>query len=579
MVPVVPTRSLPFEATVLSEPSHAGASELPTLPTGNVTPNASQWQSEDWAAQADAQLARLAAWMRLRSETIPDIEADSFTSSSLRPASLKSAYSENGVVVKRGDTNDKGPDHLASLGEAIESLLLGVSKDADLRVAFKTIDVQPLEGGFETTVLVELAYSVQQRNSRWRCAWRVGPDREPSLASIRLDFYEEIERADDRSWFVDTTASVLGSAVGSEQHALGVGAWSQRLTRIDEMTLHGHHGLAVGDVNGDGRDDLYVCDGGGLPNRLYVQQPDGTVRDVSADSKTDWLESSSAALLVDLDNDGDQDLVVATIPLILVSENDGQGGFKFRGGHAAVSSAYTLAAADYDQDGDLDVYATSYSGRAGEKFGARGFEAKAPVPFHDANNGGRNALLENQGAFSFVDVTEDVGLDQNNRRFSFSAAWEDIDNDGDQDLYVANDFGRNNLYRNEGGHFEDVAAELGIEDIGAGMSVDWADSDHDGRMDLYVGNMFSAAGNRVMAQRRFTEQREDTLVSDVQRMARGNALFIATKDGNYRDVSVESGASMGQWAWSSRFVDFNNDGWEDLVVANGYLTNRRTDDL
>ena len=143
----------------------------------------------------------------------------------------------------------------------------------------------------------------------------------------------------------------------------------------------------------------------------------------------------------------------------------------------------------------------------------------------------------------------------------------------------ANDFGRNNLYRYDGGRFVDVAAELGVEDMAAGMSAVWADFNRDGRRDLYVGNMFSAAGNRVTYQRQFLAARSSTSAGGIQRMARGNTLFIARPDGRYDDVSELAAVTMGRWSWSSKAVDINNDGAQDIVVANGYLTNERTDDL
>ena len=94
------------------------------------------------------------------------------------------------------------------------------------------------------------------------------------------------------------------------------------------MTLLVRYGVAVGDVNGDGLDDLYVCQPGGLPNRLYVQNADGTATDRSREAGVDWLDLSVSALLVDLDNDGDQDLVIVTDHRLLVSSNDGTGHFK-----------------------------------------------------------------------------------------------------------------------------------------------------------------------------------------------------------------------------------------------------------
>ena len=112
--------------------------------------------------------------------------------------------------------------------------------------------------------------------------------------------------------------------------------------------------------------------------------------------------------------------------------------------------------------------------------------------------------MRNSGNGTFEDVTESSGINQNNNRYSFACGWCDYNNDGWPDLYVANDFGRKNLYRNNGdGTFRDVAAEEAVEDYGAGMSVSWFDCDNDGRQDLYVTDMYSAAGMRVVAQKEF----------------------------------------------------------------------------
>jgi hypothetical protein len=208
-----------------------------------------------------------------------------------------------------------------------------------------------------------------------------------------------------------------------------------------------------------------------------------------------------------------------------------------------------------------------------------------PMPFHDANNGGPNILWRNQGDWSFEDVTEAVGLDVNNRRYSFAASWEDYDNDGDLDLYVANDYGRNNLYRNEGRdaagmvQFNDIAGTEGVEDTSAGMSTSWADFNRDGWMDLYISNMFSGAGNRITFQRQFLAETTDETREKFQRMARGNTLYRSDGKGGFEDISLAAGVNMGRWAWGSRFVDLNNDGWDDILVANGFITAEDTDDL
>ena len=353
--------------------------------------------------------------------------------------------------------------------------------------------------------------------------------------------------------------------------------WRARIPVNLGLDVVANHGLALGDVNGDGLDDLYLCQQGGLPNRLFIQNPDGTLTDHTRQSGTGWLDYCASALIVDLDNDGDRDLAVSQDFKLLLMENDGSGRFNLSFGTSTHAQTFSISAADFDLDGDLDIYACGYNPSADRvRSGALG----EPLPYHDAQNGGANMLLSNDGSWEFNEVTENVGLNHNNNRFSFAATWEDYDDDGDPDLYVANDYGRNNLYENTSGRFVDVAAELGIEDMASGMSASWGDFDRDGRLDIYISNMFSAAGNRITFQRQFKPGAPQTMLAQYQRHARGNTLFQANQEGRgFRDVSVEQGVTMGRWAWGSRFVDLNNDGWEDLVVANGFISTEDTGDL
>jgi hypothetical protein len=180
----------------------------------------------------------------------------------------------------------------------------------------------------------------------------------------------------------------------------------------------------------------------------------------------------------------------------------------------------------------------------------------------------------------FEDATRRAGLNVNNNRYSFAAAWGDYDADGWPDLFVANDFGRKNLYRNNGdGTFRDVSARMGAEDPGAGMSAAWGDYDNDGRLDLYAGNMWSSAGQRLTHNRQFAERNADRDLRGLfQRHARGNTL-LANRDGAFEDVTLDAGVEMGRWAWASGFADLDNDGCDDLFVQNGYITGTDTRDL
>jgi hypothetical protein len=350
--------------------------------------------------------------------------------------------------------------------------------------------------------------------------------------------------------------------------------WVNRLEHRLHVNRLGHHGLAVGDVDNDGRDDLYVCQPGGLPNRLYAHRADGTAVDTAEESGVDFLDDSTCALLVDLDNDGDQDLALLTVSGGFILANDGHGHFRIQASLPECRNTFSLTAADYDQDGLLDLYV----GRYWPEEDGRG-AIPVPVPYYDAQNGGANLLLRNAGEWIFADVTEDVGLDVDNSRYTMAAAWEDYDRDGDPDLYVANDFGRNCLYRNDDGMFLNVAAQAGVEDTAAGMSVSWSDYNQDGWMDLYVGNMFSSAGNRVAYQRHYEERFDVESREKLQRLARGNSLFQNDGNGEFTDVSLASATTMGRWAWGSLFLDINNDSWDDLLVANGHITTQDTGDL
>lgn len=545
-----------------------------------LAPGVDGWDSERLSADAYDRLKEL-------TKPVADIDfanllSEDFRSTALVPAAVEMSTLAGDIQVIEGVTFE---DSNQSLAAELEELR-GHAKSADeptIRFKPVRIDLDEQAGSttFATEALVEIEGTqadgaVTQIDATWRCNWS---NTDPlTLTQIEVTAFREVHAP--RPLFTDVTRSTFADTTSfTEQMMHGISYWAERLTRVDDFALTGHHGIAVGDVNGDGLDDVYACDGGGLPNRLYVQSTDGTVTDRSAEAQVDFLEDSRSALIVDLDNDGDQDLVVATVALVIFAENDGSGKFTLKGGHPGSPGPYSMAAADFDNDGDLDIYVTSYGKGRDAASGAQDFEVRSPVPYNDANNGGRNILLANHGSFHFADVTTSVGLDANNERWTFAAAWEDYDLDGDVDLYVVNDFGRNCLYRNDNGKFENIAAEAGVEDMAGGMSASWGDANGDGQMDIYVGNMFSAAGNRVTYQRKFGTSRKADDTSAIQRMARGNTLFQQGENGQFEDVSELAGVTMGRWAWSSGFADLNNDGWEDLVVTNGYLSNPKTDDL
>jgi len=547
-------------------------------------PSRDGWDTEVVNQQAGAQLKKLAKVLSHpkkidKAHVQPLVTADC-ACGKLRPDQMSEVFRDGAVVVQRGEQAKSSGDYrgVAGMVDALRSLVEPWPHDATLQVKFKLFTVEASAGAITTRQYVAISGSTAggslEQNSTWTCHWmRNGPDDSLRLRKIELEDYEQVTlSSESKTMLADCTEAVLGAdSCFSKQFLYGADHWADRVLPAD---VNSYQGLAIGDVNGDGLDDLYVCQVGGLPNRLLVQNPDGTVTDKSASAGVDWLERTRSALLVDLDEDGDQDLIVATYSALLLMENDGAGKFSLRKEIEDAGNAFSLAATDYDHDGDLDVYVCIYYPQDDEP-GLIPY----PVPYHDANNGGRNLLLRNDGQLHLVDVTNHIGLDENNSRFSLAACWEDYDNDGDQDLYVANDFGRNNLYCNDRGRFKDVAASAGVEDQSFGMSATWADYNRDGLMDLYVSNMFSAAGNRVTYQRQFKQGASDDAKRQLQYLARGNSLFENTGDGTFRDVSRDAGVMMGRWSWGSLFADLNRDGWEDLLVTNGYLTRQNSGDL
>ncbi|REJ67115.1 MAG: VCBS repeat-containing protein [Planctomycetota bacterium] len=569
----------------------------------NLNPLADGWESEAASEERHRLLKRfVTAWQVPGAAPAGRLKltvSDAFECTALRPGDLSEVYRDAAAVVRKPAGDEGSPAEpaaaeyhgAAGLTAAVDELLAPFRGAASLRAHLKTVDVQLAESQVTTRHVLHLvaffADKTIEQHAIWECRWRETAGRKPQIDSIRLLDFSEVEGyGRGGTWLSDYSAAIIGDVPAyREQLSYGTNHWMARLETRLGIDFYGHQGLALGDVNGDDLDDVYVCQPGGLPNRLFVRQRDGTVVDQSAAAGVDFLDATSSALLIDVDNDGDQDLVLAVLAEVTVLLNDGTGKFTRAAElpRGTTSGVYSLCAADYDSDGDLDVYVCRYIGRGGQLDVAE--SAASEASFIDANMGLPNVLLRNEGGGRFVDVTQEVGLDHNNRRVSFAAIWEDFDLDGDPDLYVANDFGRNNLYRNHQGKFVDEADAVGVEDMAAGMGVTCGDYDRDGDMDIYVANMFSAAGSRIASQSKFKQNDSAVTRSRFERFARGNSLYenlLSPSDSaalRFRDVSEAAAVTRARWAWSTLFVDFNNDGWEDLFVTNGMVTNKNSDDL
>jgi tetratricopeptide (TPR) repeat protein len=413
----------------------------------------------------------------------------------------------------------------------------------------------------------------------WRMTWRRAAS---GWQIVQWTTVSDVTTRAKSPVFTEITQAALGANDSfKRQLSTDLDSWMATIDSVLTRDSNGHHGVSVGDADGDGLEDLYVAQPAGLPNRLYRARGDGTFEDATERSGLGVLDDTSESLFVDIDNDGDQDLVLATGTGPLLFINDGKGHFSnvpdaFRFQRPLQGVVTSIAMADYDRDGFLDLYLCVYS----YFFGAGEEKAGTPMPYYDARNGPPGVLFRNDGRGHFVETTQEAGLDVGNDRYHFAAAWADYDGDGWPDLLVANDFGTKNLYHNRGLHdgkvtFEDVASTAGVLDYGAGMSATFFDYDNDGLLDIYTGNMWSASGLRVTSSAAFLNDASPEVRALYRRHVRGNSLFRNRGDGRFEEKTLEAHAEMGRWAWSSDALDFDNDGWEDLYIVNGMLTRDR----
>lgn len=354
-----------------------------------------------------------------------------------------------------------------------------------------------------------------------------------------------------------------------------------------DVTLE-HPGIAVVDIDRDGFDDLYVAMQHGS-NLLFRNRGDGTFEEVAAKYGLDLVEDSTSAIFADFDNDGDADLFLGRARHRSMYLSNDNGRFTDRSAEkitcplpALVSSISTT---DFNRDGLLDVYLSTYSpieeaNRFAEKSTPLWLKhfltPEQALEFEERNRGVHrftnrsgppNLLLQNvgDGRFKVADANEQLEL----WRMTFQASWSDFDSDGDPDIYVANDYAPDNLFRNDGPlGFTDITRDVGLTGLGFGMGVAWDDYDNDGQMDIYVSNMFSKAGQRITSQ--FSE-----LDPRIREMAAGNFLYR----GNQNEFKLVSGlgetdlkVAKAGWSWGGQFFDFDNDGYRDIYALSGYYT-------
>ncbi len=318
--------------------------------------------------------------------------------------------------------------------------------------------------------------------------------------------------------------------------------------------------VSVVDANGDGILDLYATSSAfKTDNALFVGKKDGTFADRAAEAglaalNQDGMGSSMGSIWADVDNDGDADAFVYKWgkPQLFANES-GADRLRFadvteRAGVGRRMNSNAAVFLDADADGFVDLYVTGYF-REDIDLAHLATTKIMQSSFEYATNGGHNYLYKNRGDGTFEDVTAAAGCDST--RWTLGAASADFDLNGRADIYLANDYGVEELFLNQDGKKFELAKGIGLDDDSkSGMCVAVGDVRGDGRLGVYVTNI-SRAGY----------------------LFQGNNLRVnGLKDGSGFENIAEGKVADCGWAWGAQFADFDDDGFSDLFVANGFIS-------
>lgn len=376
---------------------------------------------------------------------------------------------------------------------------------------------------------------------------------------------------------------------------------------VENQNLLNGSGVTAGDIDGDGWTDLYftALDG---PNKLYRNLGGMEFEDITEEAGVAHENvNSTGAVLADIDGDGDLDLLISSMSkpnALYLNEGNGNFSLKQDSGLREGKGSMTMALSDIEGDGDLDLYITNYKERqAKDIFDLRelslenitqragdGFEIRPPYDEHfallrdeDGYNqrelGEKDELYINQrdGTFEMVENPEERFFDSDGNPqgldldWGLAARFADINGDGLQDLYVCNDYwSPDRVWLNQGDGTFQAIDELAIRNFSFySMATDFSDVNNDGAQDFFVTEMLGETHRERMRQLVPNDPMYNRRTEDQPQYNR-NSFYLNRKDSTFAELTYYSGLESTSWSWATKFMDVDLDGYEDLIVNNGF---------
>lgn len=358
--------------------------------------------------------------------------------------------------------------------------------------------------------------------------------------------------------------------------------FSNTITIGDSLTLTGFEyiynggGVAIGDINNDGLQDIYFT-GNMVSSRLYLNKGNLKFEDITEKAKVGTSTWANGVTMVDINQDGFKDIYITVGGTRYSPEKDRADLLFINNGDATFTESavqYGLADTgygiqstffDYDKDGDLDMYLLRNA------FVSYSRNTAKPKSVH-GEGASNDKLFRNNGDLTFTDVTLEAGILIEG--FGLGVTVSDINNDGWPDVYVSNDFITNDLMwiNNQDGTFTNKAGKYLKHQTFNGMGNDVADYNNDGNVDIVVLDMLPEDNKRWKLTPRgnsYDEFQNGLNIGYEPQYVR-NTLQLNNGNGTFSEIGQIAGVEATEWSWSALFADYDNDGWKDLFITNGY---------